>query len=168
MEAKREAGITKGLMTKAIEAAAYEAEESMLRRYKQNDTNATSSPLVWHDACRDPPPLLQSQQLLNLLLWRFHQFLCLWLLLFQVWHALHWLVHPRPPPTEMWAVLHLHLWSHSLPSILHQQLPPYLSCPEVSHLFTKTPSHLLVFTLSRTLAHAAFKTKVTGLTWHLN
>lgn len=46
MEAKREAGITKGLMTKAIEAAAYEAEESMLRRHKQNDTNATSSPLV--------------------------------------------------------------------------------------------------------------------------
>jgi len=33
-------------MTKAIEAAAYEAEESMLRRYKQNDANATSSPPV--------------------------------------------------------------------------------------------------------------------------
>ena len=75
---------------------------------------------------------------------------------------------PSTPPTKMWAVLHLHLWSHSLSSILHQQLPPYLSCPGVSHLFTKTPSLLLVFTLSRTLAHAVFKTNATGLTWSLN
>lgn len=31
-------------MTKAKEAAAHEAEESMLRQYKQNYTDATSSP----------------------------------------------------------------------------------------------------------------------------